>query len=89
MIKDNSLLKMLENSMSDGVLYRFRDAEGDHGDVEEMLKVVKAFWEAVKQVFAGAWGLPSRKSRLMHGPASFPWDLSWMRLPTGSERWSD
>ncbi len=66
-IKDNSLLKMLENSMSDGVLYRFRNAEGDHGDVEEMLKVVKAFWEAVKLVFENAWGLPSRKSRLMHG----------------------
>jgi len=53
--------------MSDGVLYRFRDAEGDHGDVEEMLKVVKSFWDAVKLVFANAWGLPSRKSRLMHG----------------------
>ena len=66
-IKDNSLLKMLENSMSDGVLYRFRDAEGEHGDVEEMLKVLKSFWDAVRQVFESAWGLPSRKSRLMHG----------------------
>lgn len=67
MVKDNSILKMLENSLSDGVLYRFRDQEAGGGDVDSMLSVLKNYWGAVKKVFSSAWGLPPRKSRLMHG----------------------
>ncbi|MDY3551367.1 DGQHR domain-containing protein DpdB [Gemmata sp. JC717] len=66
-IRDNSLIKMLENSLSDGALYRFRIGGDDKGDVEGMLKVVKDFWAAVAEVFKSAWGVPPRKSRLMHG----------------------
>jgi DGQHR domain-containing protein len=66
-IKDNSILKMLENSISDGALYRFRKAGTGEGDIEAMLDVVKAFWTAVRGVFPDAWGLPPRRSRLMHG----------------------
>ena len=47
MVKDNSILKMVENSLSDGVLYRYRSAAADDGDVESMLKVLKGFWGAV------------------------------------------
>jgi DGQHR domain-containing protein len=65
LIKDNSLMKMLENSLSDGVLYRFRGPEGD--DVEGMLHVVKRFWAAVEEVFRPARGQPPRRSRLLHG----------------------
>jgi DGQHR domain-containing protein len=65
-IKDNSILKMLENSLSDGLLYRFRDRDGE-GDVETMLRVVKQFWSAASDIFRPAWGLPPRKSRLTHG----------------------
>lgn len=65
-IKDNSILKMLENSLSDGILYRVRTDLGDR-DVETMLAVLKSFWVAVAEVFAPAWGLPPRRSRLMHG----------------------
>jgi DGQHR domain-containing protein len=65
-IKDNSILRMLENSLSDGLLYRFRD--GDRGNDEaSMLLVLKRFWEAVADVFKEAWGLPPRRSRLTHG----------------------
>jgi DGQHR domain-containing protein len=67
LIKDNSILKMLENSLSDGVLYRFRNPDASGGDVDSMLGVLKNFWEAVHQVFKPAWGLPPRQSRLMHG----------------------
>jgi DGQHR domain-containing protein len=67
LIKDNSILKMLENSLSDGVLYRFRDPTDGDGDVEGMLQVLKAFWGAIADVFKGAWNLPPRRSRLMHG----------------------
>lgn len=66
-VQDNSILKMLENSLSDGVLYRYRDATTNEADVESMLQVVKAFWNAASTVFPKAWGLPPAKSRLMHG----------------------
>jgi DGQHR domain-containing protein len=66
-IKDNSILRMLENSLSDGVLYRFREAGADHGDAETMLAVLKAFWGACRDVFPEAWGVPPKRSRLMHG----------------------
>lgn len=65
-IKDNSILKMLENSLNDGVLYRFRSAE-DGFDTDSMLAVLQAFWSAVSDVFDEAWELPPRRSRLMHG----------------------
>ncbi|MCU0983295.1 MAG: DGQHR domain-containing protein [Pirellulaceae bacterium] len=64
-IKDNSILKMLEHSLSDGVLFRFRDPDGD--DVDSMFGILKNFWQAVQQTFKTAWGLPPNKSRLMHG----------------------
>lgn len=67
LIKDNSILKMLENSLSDGVLYRFRDGDVGGGDVESMMAVLKSYWEAVRQIFQPSWGLPPRQSRLMHG----------------------
>jgi len=59
-VKDNSILRMLENSLSDGCLYHYRDAE-------EMLLILKPFWHAVKKVFDDAWDQPPRRSRLMHG----------------------
>ena len=37
-VQDNSILKMLENSLSDGVLYRFRDSATNDPDVESMLR---------------------------------------------------
>ncbi len=59
-IADNSMLKMIENSLSDGVLYLYED-------IDEQLLVLKQFWAAVKKVFPEAWGELPRKSRLMHG----------------------
>lgn len=66
-VQDNSLLKMLENSLSDGVLYRFRDPATNSSDAEAMLQVLNAFWSAAATVFPNAWGLPPVRSRLMHG----------------------
>jgi DGQHR domain-containing protein len=66
-LKDNSILKVLENSLTDGVLYRFRDPKSSDANTESMLTVLKAFWGAVSNVFTKAWGLPPRQSRLMHG----------------------
>lgn len=65
-IKDNSMLRMIEQSMTDGMLHRMQDAQ-DEPDVERMLVTLVAFWGAVKKVFDKAWGLKPKQSRLMHG----------------------
>ncbi len=59
-IADNSILKMLENSLTDGVLYNFED-------IDDQLQVLKEFWDGVKRTFPDAWGKLPRLSRLMHG----------------------
>lgn len=66
-IKDNSILKMLENSLTDGVLYRFRDPQTGESDIATLNEILKNYWGAVREVFKTAWGLPPRQSRLMHG----------------------
>ncbi|MFC1746017.1 tRNA-guanine transglycosylase DpdA [Candidatus Riflebacteria bacterium] len=66
-IKDNSILKFIENSLSDGVLYRFRDIGLEDERESAILSLLYSFWEAVSVVFTDAWGLPPKKSRLMHG----------------------
>lgn len=66
-IEANSILKMLEQSLSDGVLYRFRDPITGQGDLGQMLEVLRAFWGAVAVVFSDAWSLPPARSRLTHG----------------------
>lgn len=66
-IKDNSILRMLENSLSDGVLYRIRQGMGSDDDLEPMFGVLYSFWTAVKEVFASEWGLSPKRCRLLHG----------------------
>ena len=66
-IKDNSILKMLENSLSDGALYFFRNPQTGECDEDAMLAILKDFWRAVSHVFPEAWDKPPRQSRLMHG----------------------
>ncbi|MBK9369783.1 MAG: DGQHR domain-containing protein [Deltaproteobacteria bacterium] len=66
-LKDNSVLRFLENSLSDGVLYRI----GQQGTPEQqwrlMVDVLVAFWNAVKMTWPDIWRLSPRKSRLLHG----------------------
>lgn len=66
-IKDNSILRMLENSLTDGCLYHYHDRDTGEADIKKMLAVLNSYWNAVKQVFELAWGQPPRRSRLMHG----------------------
>lgn len=67
LIKDNSILRMVENSLSEGLLYRYRSSSRQQSDAEAMFKVLCSYWTAVKHVFDDAWGKPPKKSRLMHG----------------------
>jgi DGQHR domain-containing protein len=67
MVKDSTLLKLLENSLSNGCLFYLRDSGPDGSpDVDGMVAVLKTFWSAVARVFPGAWGKPPRESRLFH-----------------------
>lgn len=68
LIKDNSVLRMLENSLSDGALAQIGSTDKPTKvDIDEMVAVVGRFWEAVKLTWPEAWALPPRRSRLMHG----------------------
>lgn len=66
-IKDTSMLKMLDASMTDGALYRFRHHGSEGGDTAAMLDLLFDFWGAVSGVWENEWNLPPRKSRLTHG----------------------
>lgn len=66
-IKDNSVLKMLDNSIIEGHLYVYRNPSDGSGDLEAMASVVNAYWEAVALVFPSAWAGNPRTSRLVHG----------------------
>jgi DGQHR domain-containing protein len=67
LIKDNSVLKLIENSEADGVLHRIHRGMSTEEATETKLAVLKAFWRATSSVFGDAWGVPPRRSRLMHG----------------------
>jgi DGQHR domain-containing protein len=66
-IKDNSVLKMIENSLYEGTLYQYRDPQDGSGDEEQILLHLKIFWSVVRATFPEAWALEPRKSRLTHG----------------------
>ncbi len=64
-IRDNSMLQMLDASLTDGTLHSFWK-RGD-ADISAMLATLKTFWSVVAETFPDAWGRPPRESRLMHG----------------------
>lgn len=66
-IKDNSVLKMIENSLYEGALYQYRDPRTGEGDEDLMLQHLTTFWGLVQNRWPDAWSLPPRKSRLTHG----------------------
>ncbi|MGI5216885.1 DGQHR domain-containing protein DpdB [Nocardia sp. CA-290969] len=66
-IKDNSVLKMIENSLYDGALYQYRNPEDGTGDIEQMVLHLKIFWKLIAEMWPIEWTLPPRKSRLTHG----------------------
>jgi hypothetical protein len=66
-IKDNSVLKMIENSVYDGALYQYRDPRTGEGNEDWMVRHLVTFWSRVHEKWPIAWELPPRKSRLTHG----------------------
>lgn len=66
-IKDNSVLRMLDNSIIEGYLYNFRNPEDGSGDIAKMAEFVNQYWSAVAFVFPNDWHSVPRRSRLVHG----------------------
>jgi len=66
-IKDNSVLRMLDNSINEGSLYEFRDPVSGDGDVAKMCELVNNFFGAVVEIFPQDWEHKPRRSRLVHG----------------------
>lgn len=67
LVKDNSILKLIEASITEGALYNFRDPVTGKGDIEKMIDLLCNYWKAVSEVFPEAWGVNPKNSRLMHG----------------------
>ena len=66
-IKDNSVLKMIENSLYEGALYRYRDPSDGSGDLNTMVQHLEMFWTIVRDTWPYEWAAVPRKSRLTHG----------------------
>ena len=60
-IKDVSVLKMIENSASNGILNKFGAKD------TEACQMLNNYWGAVSDVFNEAWLLSPKESRLTHG----------------------
>lgn len=68
-IADNSIVKMIEESLSQpsGCLFPYRNIATGDTDFDGITAQLITFWTAVREVFPDAWGKPPAKSRLMHG----------------------
>ncbi len=66
-IKDNTIIKALNTSLSNGALYEFSEHEIGMNDIVSMTNLLNAFWGAVKSTFPKDWELEPKKTRLTHG----------------------
>ena len=60
-IKDNSVLKMIENSLYEGALYQYRDPIDGSGDVDQMLLHLNFFWTVVAVDLPRGLGVAARQ----------------------------
>jgi hypothetical protein len=66
-VSSSSVVKMIENSLSNGVLFRFLRLSCGRPDLDGIMMTLKIFWHAVATTFHDAWENPPTKSRLTHG----------------------
>ena len=68
-IADNSIVKMVEESLSQpsGCLFPYRNIATGETDFDGITRLLMIYWSAVREVFPDAWGKPATTSRLMHG----------------------
>ena len=68
-VSDTALVLMIQESLTSpsGCLFPYRNIATGETDFNGVRQVLLLYWNAVKQVFPTAWGLPPLRSRLMHG----------------------
>ena len=67
-IVDSAIIEMINNSIRNplGALAQYKSLGSEPSDVRGMYEILVIFWNAVKDNFPEAWGLPPSQSRLMH-----------------------
>jgi len=67
-VADTALIKLLEDSLKlpSGCLFPHRNIATGETDFERIRSILLVYWNAVRDTFPEAWGLPPSKSRLMH-----------------------
>lgn len=65
---DSALVTIIRNSLTSplGALSPHKGGGGAPPDLEAMYQQLVAFWQAAREAFPEAWGLPPTRSRLMH-----------------------
>lgn len=69
-IADNSLIKMVDNSLREGALYHFRGEAirtYRQEDCQAVVYLLSEYFKAVRNVFNDEWGKKPKDSRLFHG----------------------
>jgi DGQHR domain-containing protein len=89
-ISYNSVLKMLEHSLSDGILLTYTTSNDGSSDIDGMLNILSEYWHVIAETFPDAWRMPPSKSRLTHGAGiislGFLMDAISERVPPGQDR---
>lgn len=66
-IKDNTIIKAINSSLTDGVLYEFSEHIIGMNDIESMCNLLNTFWGAVQKTFPKDWKMNPKETRLTHG----------------------
>lgn len=66
-ISYSAVLRMLENSLRDGVLYEVVTIDEEANSEKEVIDILCDYWGVVAEIFPDQWKLPPTKSRLTHG----------------------
>jgi DGQHR domain-containing protein len=68
-VSDTSVVQMIQDSIGSplGCLFPYNRLATREIDVVGVRQVLLVYWNAVRETFPEAWGLPPTKSRLMHG----------------------
>ena len=66
-VNDTAVVDMIKDRLQNGCLAPYRNVATGEIDDEVILRLLTAYWNAVREVFPDAWGKPPSRSRLMHG----------------------